>query len=375
LKYFNTGLVARAKKLEPFLLLLLPIKFLLWPIALLLRTKKNRIDIFVADGYLVGDTALIRPLIAACVQSKKSVVYLGGTHAKALLFDLPHHNYLFQWPWATYHYQFRSFWELFKLWFFLFRTQPKTTIEVRGDVRNLVVLYLACSQRLIGYSFTGGKRLIDAEPEYSEKYFHLEKHHEELAALCLPSYQSKTFFVKTESRPRSQRQIALSFAGSLKLKTLSAKIGKLIVECLQQTDIPLIYLSAPNDLFLNDFQIIQDSSIEIWKGDFNSYVKKLSEVSGYLGVDSGGAHIAAMFEIPEVLFFGTQFPSFCAPLSYSQQHILESDLSLSCRPCFGVDCVNAQFQVCYESISQQKIQKTLDTFVLEVEAHYQKNKN
>ncbi len=374
MKYFNTGLVARAKKIEPFLLLLLPIRLLLTPIALLLRLRTNRIDIFVGDGFLVGDTALIRPLLAACVATHKSLVYLGGMQGKTLLADIPLIHYYFQWPWATYQYSLIAFVRLVKLWLYLFLSQPKTVIEIRGDLRNLAIFYLACPRLLYGYSFTGGKFLLDAEPQHMDEFFHLEIHHQELAYLCLLNYKVEDFFVKQKLRPQPKYQIALSFAGSLKLKTLPAKLGRFVIEKLQLSGIELIYLKAPLDRFLTDSDVLKETGVTIWKGDFNSYVKTLSQVSGYIGVDSGGSHIAAMYQIPELLFFGTQFPSFCAPLPYPGQQILETELNLSCRPCAGVICANSKFQACYETIYFEKIEKALDTFIQDVKKHYQSNK-
>ncbi|MBN8216024.1 MAG: hypothetical protein J0L75_05245 [Spirochaetes bacterium] len=355
MKYFNAALVARAKRLEPILLALFPLRWLLTPLAALLRLRRARADYLVADGFLIGDTVLIRPFLRACLSAGSKVVYLGGAHAPAVLADLPVIHRPFQWPWATYRRDLATLLGLLKCWAYLFVSQPRTVIEVRGDVRGLAFLFLACPRRLVGYSFTGGRRLLDAEPPGMGAYAHLEAHHEALARLLGLPYRREAVFVEIGRRPVPQRILGLSFSGSLPLKTMPLGLAKAVVRAAQGTGLPLLYLAGPRDGFLAAHSLIQDSGIPVWRGRFSEYVQRISTLGAYIGVDSGGAHLAGMYAVPALLCFGTQLAFYCAPIGYSGLQILEPPRSLPCRPCPGGHCVGLAFQECYASIPEESV--------------------
>ncbi|MFA5880223.1 MAG: hypothetical protein WC860_08680 [Candidatus Margulisiibacteriota bacterium] len=361
MKVYNDNKLKLAKKIEPFLLIIKILRLPLYLLVILIRFfRKNRPDFFVADGFLIGDCVLARPLIKAVLRKDPKSYYMAGRHAKFIFFDSKINLIENQWPWANYDYSLRNWLKQLLVWFKILWLQPKTIIELRGDLRSLFFLYLTCPKSLIGFSFTGGKMFLTKEPNLPKKVMHLEAHNYALAKLLNLDYQLKKD-LKIENRlKKEQRIIGLSFAGSLPLKTLPIKMAKIILDTFKNdAAVKLVYLKSPHDYFLDNHEaVIQEYKIEIWEGAFSNYFDFMQTLSGYIGMDSAGGHIAALFQIPSLIFFGTQESSFSKPIN-EQMIILEMSKSLFCRPCASKICVNSVPQACLTGIDKQKIGSAL----------------
>lgn len=323
----------------------------------------------MADGFLIGDCVLLRPLLWGMVRQSRRVVYIGGQHADTLLSDIPAERLTFQWPWAVYDWRPAALWRLFILALRIFFLQPRCVVEPRGDMRSLAFLYLCCVPRIAGYSFTGGKFMIDVEPDVPG-IEHLEVHNRRLAESLGLEYSvddivyggvksAAGMFSKAGGQETSKPgEIALSFSGSQPLKALPRATAAVLLHELSMRNKRMVYLAGPNDHFLSTDDgesLLKTWNVEIWRGNFKAYVQKIRSAELYVGMDSGGGHIAAVFGIPALLFFGTMRADYCAPVGNARQAVLETTEALTCRPCGGVVCTNTSYQVCLTGISRQAI--------------------
>lgn len=364
MKVYNQEKLKLIQKIAPFLfvikLLRLPLLLLIIPLRFF---RKNRPDYFIADGFLIGDTILARPLIKAVLRKDPKAYYLGGKHAKYLLSDTQVKLMENQWPWATYDYSWQNLLKQVQIWYKILWLQPRNVIELRGDLRSLVFLYLTCPESLIGFSFTGGKMFLNQEPELPDKVLHLEVHNQALAKLLNLDYHLFDLKLSIDDAvfKNKNKIIGLSFSGSLLLKTLPAGIAKIVLtELKRDSSLKLVYLKSPNDYFLdqNPEAMLEAFQVEVWQGDFAAYVQKMQTLAGYIGMDSAGGHLAALFDIPALIFFGTQEPDFAKPIS-DKLLVLETKEALECRPCASKVCVNSQLQSCLNSISEIEIRQTI----------------
>ncbi|MBL8022434.1 MAG: hypothetical protein JNM27_22345 [Leptospirales bacterium] len=357
MKLFNQEKLQRLKLVARWLWILRVIRLPLLPIAFVARLRK-RPDFLVADGFLIGDCVLLRPMLGAMCR-KGRVRYIGGAHAKEILGDLGVEHEVFQWPWANYDYSVGSAFRLLSLWFRILVLQPRVIVEPRGDLRSLAVLYLTCPQRLAGYSFTGGAFMLDVDPALPE-VVHLEEHNRVLATSLGLEYRLDDLF---QTAGNGDGSVAISFSGSQPLKVMPTNVAKFIVQRLQKSGRRVSYLRGPGDFFLSvpeNLALLEEAKIPIKQESFKDYVSILRRVSGYIGMDSGGGHLASMFQKPSVIFLSTQFSAYCGPRG-KQAIFVESAESLACRPCAGVTCINDQYLRCL-SIPEGRLLDALDEF-------------
>ncbi len=390
MKVYNTEKLRHIKIINSVLKFIKYLRIVLFPLALFIRLLRNkkRPDFLIADGFLIGDTVLARPLIKAILKKYSDVYYLGGMHAKIILQDIPVKLIINQWLWASYNYSFKNILKQISIWWQIFCLQPKNIIELRGDIRSLFFLYFTYPEKLIGYSFTGGKTLLDLEPNLPDEVMHLETHNKKLAEFLGLEYQSSDIQFKgglrglaplesnispTRFKGRSPLEpfgllrlclnIGLSFSGSLPLKTLPLATAKIVVDFLreQYPKAELIYLLSPKDYFYDQNQeFLRSNQIQIWQGNFQDYFEKIANLDFYVGMDSAGAHLASMFDLPSVIFFGTQESFFAKPI-HANAICLETKEKLDCRPCAGKICVNSEKQKCLLSIKKKDIIKALNS--------------
>ncbi|MCE9598453.1 MAG: hypothetical protein K8S54_10835 [Spirochaetia bacterium] len=357
MKLFNQQKLKRLKALAPLLLVLRLLRLIFLPVAWLARLRK-RPDFLVADGFLIGDCVLLRPMIAAMLREGR-VVYLGGSHAREILWDMDVTFETFQWPWANYNYSIRKLLGLIGLWFRILILQPRTIVEPRGDVRSLAFLYLTCPRRLAGFSFTGGHFMLDVDPELSE-VVHLEEHNRVLSKSLGLRYSIEDMFCAPEPGNGS---VAISFSGSQPLRAMPTNVALALLGRLKSLGVNMSYLKGPGDFFLKNpenLAVVAKFNIPILEGTFSAYINALKNASGYVGMDSGGGHLAAMMQKPSIIFFSTQHSWYCGPRGKDTQAV-ETDEILECRPCAGITCTNERYLRCLE-IPDARLQQVVYEF-------------
>lgn len=350
--------------LEPFLWSFALLRLFLLPLAFLLRCRPGRPQFLVADGFLIGDCVLLRPLLAAAARSGRTM-YFAGAHARHLLGDLPVTILEGRWPWASYDYSLRSVFGLCSFLLRVFLLQPRCVIEPRGDVRSIALLYLCCPAVLAGFDFTGGAFMLDVKP-VAPGILHLEEHNRLLADALDLDYRTED--IAAERNPAAVGGIAVSLSGSQPLKCLPAAKARVLLEELRmhRPGGAIFYLAGPQDFFLKQegsAELLREFNVTLWQGNFAEYISMMRGVECYVGMDSAGGHIAAMYGIPSLLFFGTMHASYCAPVGPGKRLILETEMKLECRPCAGVTCTNPTHHVCLHSIDNTAIRRCVEALL------------
>jgi ADP-heptose:LPS heptosyltransferase len=344
----------------------------------LLTVKKiflvdNTPCLLLVDGYRVGDSILLRPLIKGLIErfsATHKIIVLSGKHALHVYSDYLDQIEIinYQFPWASYDYSISSLKKLLTNWYILYGKSVEIAIESRGDFRSISWTYLSCPKRLIGFDFTGGARLLTAVIPDDGKIAHLFEHVKRIGSFIGCEVEAENIRLqKHEKIVNVKKRIAISFSGSQPLRNLPVTVGLGIIRRLmEETDFELWYVMSPSeinfsrDLLENNF----GNKVKIFSGDFDAYFVFLQTSDIYIGMDSGGGHLCSLWGIPSVIIFGTQPSAYASPVGKHPKLFLENESSLPCRPCDGVACINdAGFQKCFTDLETDKIIAFCKTFI------------
>lgn len=373
MKIFNIEKLNKGKKVEKFLLLFKIFRYPLLLVAKLIRkNQKDSSIILISDGFLIGDSVLLRPLVKAANRKYNKTILISGKHTPIIYDDMMIDWIDFQYPWANYKYNFSAFMSLFKLWYKIFTIQPKVIVETRGDLRSLLFLYMACPQKLAGYSFTGGKKLLDIEPAGMENIEHLEMHNSALALSLEMNYQTSDVRKKIYIANRKQKRIGLHFDSSQRTRILPRFMADKIIKILKKkTNYEIVYISGPTGFLKDNPDFISANAIQEYNCGLDNFVHYISDLSVYIGVDSAGAHIASMYEIPSLIFFSVYNSNYSMPIANPHLVTIETDEKLECRPCGGNKCINPNYQRCLTGINDMELEKKIETVL----SHTQKKRS
>jgi ADP-heptose:LPS heptosyltransferase len=229
-------------------------------------------------------------------------------------------------------------------------------IDIRGDIRLILLLALSGARRRIGYAFTGGEALLtDVVPD-DGTLKHLAAHHQRIAE-CLGVWTETH-----EYRPRlhiSDEEVTVAadirpfigfhFGASKVLRSMPAAEAAQLINQFSDTDDRLV-LFEPDDAVVKNEEIkshLDDAvrkRIETWRGDLRSFIVTLSRARRFYAMDSGPAHIAAALDITTVVFFGPSLPQHTRPIGSNV--IVVERTGVDCRPCDHVTCTNAVRHAC-----------------------------
>lgn len=328
------------------------------------RASSKKPSLFIIDGFLIGDAVLLRPLVLSIVEKYREshrIFLLSGAHSKRIFADIQSSISMitYQFPWATYDYSPKSLARLLRLWWRMFIDCPSIIVETRGDFRSIAWAHLTCPDRLVGFGFTGGRRLLtDVVPD-DGSVTHLFAHIVRIArVLNLPIDSHAVHLPRFPNQLRSGK-IGISFAGSQRLRQLPLEVVDGLLEGLSSrlANVELHYLVSPGEAagVLDLIKQKHDSRVRTFSGSFDTYFDLLSTFDLYIGMDSGGGHLASLLHIPSVIIFGTQYAWYSKPIGSHPLLCVESPMLLACRPCDGRTCINATFQKCYLTLDIESI--------------------
>jgi ADP-heptose:LPS heptosyltransferase len=80
-------------------------------------------------------------------------------------------------------------------------------------------------------------------------------------------------------------------------------------------------------------------------------------------MDSAGGHLASMYKIPCMLFYGTNESKYFYPKGNEKLVLLETEKILSCRPCSGANCTNEIYQNCLHTITKKQIEEGIEKLI------------
>ncbi|MGD0283762.1 MAG: hypothetical protein ABSB95_15550 [Dissulfurispiraceae bacterium] len=363
MKYFNQKKIKR-KSIAFLEIILRIIHFFL------LRINKfflvdNAPCLFLVDGYRIGDSILLRPLIKGLIDkfsSTHKIIVLSGKHAFYVYSDYLDQIEIidYQFPWASYDYSISSIKNLLINWSIIYRKSIEIAIETRGDFRSIAWTHLTCPKRLIGFDFTGGAQLLTDVITDDGNIAHLFEHVKRIGSFVGCTVQEENVRLKKHHKiENANKRIAVSFSGLQPLRNLPIAMGLGIMRRLiDESDFELWYIMSPSekyfrtDLLEKHFQ----NKVKIFSGSFKAYFDFLQTSDVYIGMDSGGGHLCSLWSIPSVIIFGTQLSSYASPVGKHPKLFLENESFLPCRPCDGVTCISkVGFQECFAGLEVDKI--------------------
>lgn len=362
MKVMNPRLVMRAKRLDRYWRVL-PTLHILKPPPII-RTGEELREILVVDLHLVGDMIMLIPLLESVRRCypRARISLLAGAWAEDVLegSDLVDRFITYLAPWTKPAGRWAAIKGFVRIAATLRKTDWDIGIDVRGDVRQILLVYLAGCRRRIGFSFTGGSTLLTDVVEDSGELGHVLDHHERLAAK-LDAFDG-TPFQPSLRLTRSERDraktvtpfIGFHFGASLPLRQLPIDEAANLVSSYQSNALRLVIFCAP-DLesyvaeLLGRLPAAVAAHVEVWRGSLREFIVETSRAALMITMDSGPAHIASALGRRTLVVFGPNLPAYTGPRGQHVSFIERADIP--CRPCDQRHCVNVVRQACLLSLS------------------------
>ena len=353
MKPINPKLVRLAKLVAP-----------LWYFLTLFRMQKEPStqppsSVLIFDFHLIGDIVMLTPLLGSLRSAYPNarIVLVAGPWANAILqgTNLVDKIINFSAPWVKYGQGVRGLRSCLRLVLELRKYKWSLGIEVRGDVRQILLLWIAGVERRVGFDFTGGRPLLTDVVFDDGHMAHLTEHHRRICEhlntweankeyLPFLRLTKEEFLLSREITP----YIGFHFGASLPLRRLPLNEVILLLTKFEFSNYRLVVFLDTGD---RDFsQVLKQlperirAKIEIWKGDLRSLVVMLSRAIHFYCMDSGPAHIASALGTSTTVFFGPAESAYVRPIGGHVKIVSKSDVH--CRPCNQVKCTNQVNQSC-----------------------------
>jgi heptosyltransferase II len=332
--------------------------------------KTERILIF--DFHLLGDIVLLTALLKS-VRKKfvnQTIVLSAGPWAKPVLENNPnlYDEFVeFTAPWVKKQYSIKTIWEIGKLVCKLKKMSFDLGIEVRGDLRQLVLMRLSAVKRIVGYAFTGGAYIITDPVPDDGKTKHILDHHKQIAGylkcqtsdflpeIWLSDAEKKE--VNQERSIRSKKLIGIHPGASLLLRLLPSRTWISVIQKLKcRGNVDLILFKGPgDDEIVSKIQSGVLDYIEVVSVPLRNYLIKIASCDLIVSLDSGCGHLASALGIPVVSIFGPAESSFCKPMGKLVNIVEVPNSEVPCRPCDQKNCVHEQYRYCMVEITVKQI--------------------
>jgi ADP-heptose:LPS heptosyltransferase len=354
MKVLNNRLVAAARRIN-----------FIWPIvARLIVPRRAAVTsqpraILILDLHLIGDLVMLLPFLAALREkhpAARLVLVAGPWASNIIAGETMLDEYIpYTAPWVKPQPLWRAARELFALVRRLRRERWDWAIDVRGDIRQILLVALSRAPRRISYAFTGGEALLTDVVSDDGRLAHLAEHHRRMlvhldAWPAGRSYTPRLHLSEQEMARAAAIEpfIGFHFGASIVLRRLPPQEGARLVNSFAHSAEPLL-LFEPEDTREYNTELRAfltepvRARLQIWHGGLRDFIVVASRAKQIFAMDSGPAHIAAALGVPTVVFFGPNRPEYSAPLAplVSVAEVKE----LGCRPCQNF-CTNAIHQSC-----------------------------
>ncbi len=354
MKPFNPGKLALARMLRP-----------LWAVLGWFFPRAPEAGeprrILVFDFHLIGDIVLLTPLLAAlrAAYPRAHIALVAGPWAGEVLRGLPYIDELveFSAPWVRYRQGLDAWRNCRRLLLRLRQKQWDLGLEVRGDVRQILLLALAGARRRVGYDFSGGGGLLTdvVASRPGDRHIAADYHRrlcEHLGIWHEREYLPKLMLTTAEqlAAGASEPFIGIHFGASLALRVpgeamLDVFIGKLAAG--SRGPFVVYHLHEAPQLSQRLLAKLVECGVSAtsWRGSLREFICHVSRCRHLFALDSGPAHIAAALGVTVSVIYGPSLPQMTRPLGRSVRIIDGRDLP--CRPCDQRHCRNPSFQQCF----------------------------
>lgn len=356
MKHHNEGLHALSRRLDP----------VWWLIARLLGLARLGVgpvlprSILLLDLHLLGDIVMLVPLLRVIRRCHPAahVGLMAGPWARSILADsgLVDEFIVLRAPWNIKGQGTAGMRAVLRALRAARARDWDWGIDVRGDVRNILLLALARARRRIAYDFSGGAALLTDVVADDGQLRHIIDHHagiaghlhmamnaeERIPSLRLPE--------KIRVHKDASRRVGFHFGASMVLRRMPLEEAHALVRIFQgQENTRLILVDAPdigdfNSALLARLPATFAARIERWRGDLDELMVFLGTLDQFYAMDSGPAHLAAALGIDTTVFFGPHLSSAVRPVGRHVTIVERNDVP--CRPCDQHRCTNAVHQQC-----------------------------
>ena len=317
-------------------------------------------EVLIFDLHLIGDIVLLIPFLKALKSSRDNlrITLVCGPWAREVLRNegLVDDFVFFVAPWVKQVALINCIISYFSLIRKLRSTRWDFAIDIRGDIRQIFLMYLSGASKRIGFNFMGGEALLTDVVLDDGQYRHLLQHHQQiLNKLCIHT-NSKNFIprISLDESERLisdsiERYVAVHFGASLPLRRLPVSEQVKLLNKLALNKKRIFIFVPPDDIksvdnLLNLIAYPSRKLISLWSGSLREMIVMLSAAEMVYAMDSGAAHISAALGVPTTVLFGPNLPALVSPLGPNVQ--IKEKVGLNCRPCNQINCTNSINQFC-----------------------------
>lgn len=316
-------------------------------------------QILIFDFHLIGDIVMLTPMLKALRLGypNSRLVLVAGSWAKEVLYgtELVDKIIPFSAPWVKYGQGLKGLFSCYNLVKKLRSNDWDLGIEVRGDIRQILLLWLAGARRRVGYDFTGGAPLLTDVVFDDGCLASITTHHKRICEHLGVWNVRENYIpflklspIEYEMANKLVPYIGFHFGASLPLRRLpQSEIIKLLSKFHNSESKLIVFLSPDEKEFesvLNQMPESMQSKIELWSGTLREFIVFISRASRFYCMDSGPAHIASALGVPTVVFFGPAEIEYVRPIGISVKIV--NNPNVNCRPCNQVNCTNKVNQYC-----------------------------
>jgi len=360
------------KKLRRISKLFTPVWFLLSLMRRQSDTSTAPREILVFDFHLIGDIVMLTPLLKAIryAYPNARLVLVAGIWAKEILAgtELVDEIIPFSAPWVKYGQGFKGLWSCFNLVNILRKTSWDLGIEVRGDIRQILMLWLVGATRRVGFDFTGGASLLTDVVSDDGSLSHITDHHKRICEHLGIWNNGEPYYPFLTLKSDEQRQadlispyVGFHFGASMPLRRLPANEIVILLSKFETSQAKLTVFVPPDDvafaLILKQLPTSLQTRIELWSGSLREFIVYLSRANHFYCMDSGPGHIASALSVPTTVFFGPAESEYVRPVGESIEVVSKPEVP--CRPCNQFHCSNTVHQYCMQGLSSRAASRTI----------------
>jgi ADP-heptose:LPS heptosyltransferase len=329
----------------------------------------NPKSLLVVDLHLIGDMVLLIPLLESLRRCHPNahIALLAGPWAASIVLPqgLVDEHVPFVAPWVRPKRLLPGLASTAQLLRRLRRRRWDWAIDVRGDVRQILVMTLAGARRRIGFSFTGGEALLTDVVADDGQYSHLADHLRRIAQHVGCWRDGDDYIPRLTLLPVEKAAaqsvapfVGFHFGASATLRRLPVEEAAQLINSFALANEKLILFEADE---LHDYieelkaallPAVRDR-LETWRGGLRDLVVVMSRAKQVFAMDSGPAHIAAALGVPTTVFFGPSRPEYTAPVGANVE-IVEI-VGMKCRPCDHYHCTNTTFHACMRGLARSAV--------------------
>ncbi len=244
-------------------------------------------------------------------------------------------------------------------------------IDLRGDLRHIILMSLAGIKYKIGYGITGGGFFLDKEVSYYPQVHEVEHNSDLLKAIDIKSmYKESEFFIPDEYKNFAEEFYAKNGlrtedflvcihpgAGYHSKRWLPKKWAQLIDRLTEEFKAKVVIIGTKEDKTSlgNIKETIRSKVIDaIGKTSLGELAALLKRANLFIGTDSGPSHVASAVNTPSIILYsGTNDAKQWAPLG---KKIIIIQKDIPCKGCGRLKCAN---NICMDLITVDEVMEAV----------------